>query len=92
LQRLGMPLTVENLQAAWNHAKASGAYNPTPPQQSQFDYFGQSSAPPPSTPRPGIPSLTGGTSPGYDSVFDRFAELPLDQMEAVINRISRGGS
>ena len=62
LQRLGMPLTVENLQAAWHHAKATGAYAPQQPQQ--YDLFNAPQSAPPShtAPRPGIPSLSGGTS------------------------------
>lgn len=86
VQRLGIQPTVEGLQAAWNHVLASGAYK----QQNSSDSSDMSFTNSPS--RQGIPHLSGGVSPGYNPVLERFADLPLEQMEAALKNIERGGS
>lgn len=85
-QRLNIPMTAEGLQATWNHLKATQGYVPKGQQgipQGGDMQFGN---------RQGIPHLSGGVSSGYDPIFDRFANLPLDQMEKALENISRGGS
>lgn len=82
VQKLNLPMTVEALQAGWNHILATGQYRPQGQTGTPHTDGGNS--------RAGLPYLDGGVSPGYSPIMEQFADLPLEQMEAALKRIERG--